>query len=308
MKKLIFAIAFITLFITYANLYGADRHLNFDCENWTGDRSTTPDYPFSSGYDTYCNYHTDTTEIVESYNGWTPKSGSWFYLRNDSSVPLDPPVDGITAGRVNDNGNIGFNGSSCSNNSLEMQNDITTGEIFIRFWARMEGFDEDIGGRCKWIRLYSDDTSSAGTTFMHLSTGEQNPRMYFYNSAEGYWLGETSGGLPNAYDGNWHQFSFYVNYNTGDIMGWYFENGGIETTDNAIKKWNQADGQTPGDGMIGNASRPNFFLIQANFSAAQPSQITYHAIDDLEIWDGMPDAVGTSDITPPSPPTGLTIN
>jgi hypothetical protein len=363
--------------------------LQYGFENWSGSADSTANYPFSSGYRAYCERHRNCSEVVSSYQDWTPRSGNYFFLRNDAPVlpntansgttttlvdtidnqeeqddvymdrpddfwngmpvlitcgnvseerivadwnaaartlswesPLPfpvtaactyvvgyrlvPEVTGIPRGSVNDNGYIGLNGDACSQNPLEIRTAITTGEIFIRFWARHNPGFANIPKAypgTKWIRL---ETDGEHDTFMHLSTDSTSPAMMFYNSAEGWQLGSRVT-LENAYDGNWHKYSFYVNFNTGVIRGWYdVEN---ETAANATKSWQTGDSTqgfpdgTPADGRIGTATRPEYFNIQGNFCAKQPTQITYHALDDIEVWDGMP--TGANDSTAPAAPQGL---
>jgi hypothetical protein len=99
------------------------------------------------------------------------------------------------------------------------------------------------GGRCKWIRVYSNG-DTYDTIYMHLSTSHgMSPIMYFYCGNEGNWLGDGVI-LPNAYDGNWHKFSFYINWNDGIIRGWYDVE--VETETNYTKEWIAPDGQIGG--------------------------------------------------------------
>lgn len=111
--------------------------------------------------------------------------------------------------------------------------------------------------------------------------------------------GEGSPSLTNAYDGNWHKFSFYVNWNTGTILGWYDEEN--ETVGNAIKSY------TSSNNALATGSDADDLVIHGNFSDDLPTEETYHAIDDIEIWDGMPTASSTSNITGSSLSPGCTI-
>ena len=288
MKRVILTTMILSILFVASNLFAAEKILDYGFEDWTGNMYTTPGYIFSSGYESYMVIHDNASDVVSSYNAnemgqtWTPHSGAYFLLQNDGSYALNPSVPGITAGTVNPHNNVGYNGTYGGQNPLVIESAITTGEIFIRFWARHNKGWRTVqdGGRCKWIRIYANTNAVDDTVYMHLSTSSSSPNMYFACSGEpGIWIG-TSFSCTNAYDGNWHKWSFYVNYNTGVILGWYdVEN---ETIENASKSYYASDGQ------LGNASRPNYLLIQCNFSAKQPTEETYHAIDDLEIWDGMP--------------------
>jgi len=273
---------------------------DYGFEDWTGDRATVPGYPFSSNYAQYCDAHDNAVEVVTGYNGWTPHSGSYFLIQNDSSdYVLSPSISGITQGTVQAYNQIGVDGNSCKNDDLIIEKDITTGEIFIRVWARFnKGFYSIAdGGRLKFFRVYAIGTSNS--SFIHLSTSDGvSPNMYIYNVDEGGWIDSAT--ATNAYDGNWHKFSFYINYNTGVIRGWYDID--IETAENATVEY------IANDGSLGTATGPSYMEIQGNFSAKYPTEITYHAIDDLEIWDGLP---GTDTTQPPvasiSPPSNFRI-
>jgi len=300
MKKINFLLLVIMfVFLLTINVaYSGQKIYEYGFENWTGDRYTTDSYPFSSTYVEYCQEHDNGSEVVMNYNGWLPHSGNYFFLRNDSpDYSLSPAVDGITAGDVNDVANIGLNGAACSTNPFEISSDINTGEIFIRFWARMSpGFQtiED-NGRMKWIRIYDNTGQSV---LMSLATGDGNDHsyMYLYTSADS-WVASAKF-IENAYDGNWHKYSMYVNFNTGMIKGWY--DTANEILDNSTIEW------TAGDGQIGSATAADHFIIQGNFSAKSPTEITYHALDDIEVWDGLPDS-GTVTIIPPHVDAPITI-
>jgi hypothetical protein len=275
-----FIIQLFLLFSIISTAY-AGQLLNYGFEDWNGSIQNTPQYIFSNAYSEYADRHQNASEVVTSYNGWTPHSGNYMWLQNDGGYSLSPSVSGITSGTVNAHNNIGYNGAYGGSNDLKISNDIQTGEIFIRFWARNNGGFGTIdgGGRCKWIRIYTNG-GTYDTVYMHLATSNgTNSTMYFYCGNEGSWLG---GGvaLPGAFDGNWHKYAMYVNWNNGTIRGWYDVSN--ETSSNATKEW------VAGDGRIGAGTRPDFFVIQGNFSAKSPTERTYHALDDVEVWDGMP--------------------
>ncbi|MEA1878762.1 MAG: hypothetical protein U9N86_18110, partial [Bacteroidota bacterium] len=314
MKKKIKFVAFGYIFAVFGLLAGvlgfggsaraAQQVMNYGYEDWDGSADTTPEYPWASGYNEYWTTHKNMTEVVESYESntggiWTPHSGNYFSLhRNSPDYALNPPVDGITSGAVNNNIYIGLSPFPSNPDYPEYGgpgrydcsfDQIETGEFFLRFWARHnKGFSTIEGsGNCKWI-VVGTDGGIYGTIYMHLTTFSTNPDMKFYCGDEGTWLG-SSVQCQNAYDGNWHKYSLYINFNTGVIRGWYdVEN---ETAENATKTW------TAPDGKIGNCTRATDIHIEGNFSAKQPTEVTYHALDDIEIWDGMPNQ---TDFTPPS--------
>jgi len=293
MKKKCFFFVIVLIHLSTLQVFGSQKLFEYGFENWTGDRNTTQNYPFSSSEITYCNEHTYSSEVVTSYGGILPHTGNYFFLQNDSPAhPLNPSVPGITIGEINANNNIGLNGSACSTADLNLS-DLTTGEIFVSFWAvTNKGFGSvSNGGRCKWIVM--SPVGTGGTVYMHLGTDKgADSVMYFYNGDEGYWLGSGIT-LKNANDGNWHKYSFYVSWNTGTVMGWYDVTS--ETVLNYTKSY------TAPDGTFGSGIGPHHFTIQNNFSAAAPTEMTYHAIDDIEIWDGMPNQEEPED-DPVGPP------
>ena len=305
MKKLLLILPILISFFLGPSSYGANKVLDYGFEDWGGTIDNTPLYLFSCS-DQVKSHHENATEVIQSYNAnemgqtWAPRSGSYFWIQNDSgSYSLDPSISGITSGTVNAYNIIGRNypEPAWGHNSFDLQAEITTGEIFIRFWARHNKGWRTVGagggGYCKWIRLEAVDSNGnaveSDTVYMHLSTSSISPGMLFFLDTTDQWVGNSCA-CTNAYDGNWHKYSFYVNYNTGVIYGWY--DIAKETPSNACKSYHHG-------GRIGNAAGPDYFWIQGNFSAKQPVEETYHALDDIEIWDGLP--IG------PNPPSNLVI-
>ncbi len=301
----------IILFFAYCRAE-AQQLLSYGFENYNGDKETS-DYIFTWG-DEYDDMHYEASEVISSYNAdemsqtWTPHTGSAFYIQNVSSgvYALSPSVSGITTGHVNAHNNIGYGGDSCypfdcdgNGSDLKIEDDITTGIIFIRLWARFnKGWDTiENGGRCKWVRVYSNG-DQYDTVYMHLQTGPgawPDSVMHFYCNHEGMWLG-TGVSIADVYDGNWHKFSFYVNWNNGTILGWYDIT--TETLSNYTKSWVAADG------AIGGGTAPWYVVLAGNFSGKQPTEETYFALDDVEIWDDIP--TGGDTIAPSV--SGATIN
>jgi len=287
MKRVILTTMILSILFVASNLFAAEKILDYGFEDWTGNMYTTPGYIFSSGYESYMVRHDNASDVVSSYNAnemgqtWIPHSGAYFLLQNDGSYALNPSVPGITAGTVNASNLVGYNGTYGGQNPLEFRSEITTGEIFIRLWARFNKGFSTIGGNCKWIFIGDKGGNLYDNIYMHFSTST-SPTMKFYCDTEGSWLG-SSVPLTNPFDGNWHKFSFYIDYNNGIIRGWYDVDN--ETAGNVTKSW------TAPDGHIGGTIGPNYMYIQGNFSAQQPKEETYHALDDIEVWDGMPTGI-----------------
>ena len=234
MKNIVRILIVLCVFLTGSNVLGATKVFEYGFEDWTGGMDTTPGYPFTSGYAGYMDQHAAGSEVITSYNAnemgqiWTAHSGSYFLIQNDSSsYALSPSVPGVTGGSVNLHNNVGYDGTYGGQSDFDLDEEITTGELFISFWARNNRGWRTIesGGRCKWIRVYANTHATNDTIYMHLSTGSVSPKMYFYCSGEaGAWIPSEAGPtLTNAYDGNWSSYAqdsarydgceyLYINY------------------------------------------------------------------------------------------------
>lgn len=261
--------------------------LNYGFEDWGGDVEKTENYIFTTSAQGYADHHTGATEVVQSYESWLPHSGSYFFLGNGSeTTQMNPAVPGISAGYggISPRNNIGLDEDYLGGNNFSIERDITNGEIFIRLWAR---FNEGFYGRFtstpypgfKWFRIHNNDPSNEADIFWSIACESRSPVGYIWQTSSGGSHG--SAVLPNAYDGNWHKFSMYVNFNTGIVRQWYdIEN---ETADNAILTWNNG-------GPIGAARKATYVNLKGNYAGNKfPQDEIYYAIDDIEIWDGMPD-------------------
>ena len=89
-----------------------------------------------------------------------------------------------------------------------------------------------------------------------------------------------SGSFPSFDNGHWHKCSMYVNYNTGFSAIWFDVE--VETLENATISYNYGPGGIPG------GPTPSPLVLMGNWSAHDPTENVYHAIDDIEIWDGIP--------------------
>lgn len=186
--KILSIIVFLMLFPTY--LFAGNLIWSYGWEDWGGTIATTPGYHSTNSSDEFCTDHKEATEAITTYSAnemsqtWLPKSGT-YYLMQDSSptYSMDPAVSGITLGHVNAHTHIGSEYSYCGGSTFNIADDITTGEIFIRVWARFnKGFYSIAGGgNMKWLRIYVDpDHNSDNTIFMHLTTKHGvSPTMLF---------------------------------------------------------------------------------------------------------------------------------
>ena len=245
-------------------------------------------YPFAQAAQVSCDAHEAATEVVTSYDAateanWTPRTGDYMFLQNDSRFIMDPTVPGITGTtdqNVNASNDIGRNGGFCDTSGpFDIGVSIPGDEIYISFYARLSGgWDDDIvnGGRCKWVKFETNDSSH--DIFWHLWTDNEGSELHYDN------VTRDTATLTDRTDGNWHKYSFYANLDTGRFTAWYDVE--TETFDNATM-----------DATLGAFGSSNTFdhaNIQANFSAQFPSAIMFHAIDDIEVWDGLPTSNGSS--------------
>ncbi|RLJ00663.1 MAG: hypothetical protein DRP06_01595 [Candidatus Aenigmatarchaeota archaeon] len=294
----------------------ACRVLNYAFEDWTGDAETTPGYPFTNGdYATYWNTHKLCTEVVSSYDAndmgqnWTAYSGNYYMLFDRSSTTeLDPAVTGISADSTNSRSNLAGGFSYGGLNKINLADAITTGEMFIRFQARFnKGHYGNFSGSpypgMKFIRIHNDDPENTANIFMSLNCNHGiNPLMYIWQTSSGGSHGSMT--IPDAYDGNWHKFSMYVDFNNGIVKQWYDIDE--ETLDNANQTWDN-------NGQFGVATQVTYISLNGNFAGKSPLDEIYSAIDDIEVWNMMPNQTA-SDTTPirsnPQPtgtlPTGTT--
>ena len=274
----------------------ACRVLSYGFEDWTGDAETSPEYPFTNSDQSYWDIHTACSEVVSSYDAndmnqtWTAYGGSNYLLFDRSSTTeLDPTVSGISATSVNSRSNLGAGLNFGGLNKLNFADAITTGEVFIRFWARFNkghygNFTSNPYPGMKFIRIHNDDPESTADIFMSLNCNQGvSPLMYIWQTSSGGSHGSMT--IPYAYDGNWHRFSMYVDFNNGIVKQWY--DVSEENLGNVNQTWDN-------NGQIGAATYVTYISLNGNFAAKYPLDEIYSAIDGIEIWDGMPNQTDTT--------------
>jgi len=273
---------FMLVVVLMSSIFGesvsaATKVFEYGFEDWEGSIVSTPSYPFSSNYNEYCDTHAAGTEVVNSYDGISPHGGPYFWLLNHGSVDLNPAVSGITAPVINPHDNLGGNFGNdyfnCGQGTWDSALSITTGEVFIRFWMATDGWENTITNtKLKLVRF----EQSGSDVIFYIS---QDKRFSIY--AEGsYHYGPVHTDID---DRTWHKFALYVNYDTGQTAIWY-DVDGDETWENAIYTWTDPDGEISG-GILS-----MLLVLISNWSAHNPIGEVWHALDDLEIWDGLPDS------------------
>jgi hypothetical protein len=260
--------------------------LDYGFEDWGGAIDSSPLYPFSTAYEEYCQIHESITEVVTSYDGIVAHEGSFFFVQNDAnSIPLDPAIEGITAGSVQGYNQMGVNGRRCGQNPFDI--DQVGSEFYAEWWAVIQG---DFPPRnrpypgCKWARLGSDGEFDQ-MLMMGLNSDDQH-QLYFSSVSEDCSHSELRNALrvtldPAPDDGQWHKYGFYVNFATGVMHAWYDEPN--PTFDNALITF-----VDPGGRFCGATRAQGAFSIQGNFSASYPQSEAWHALDGIRVYDSFP--------------------
>jgi hypothetical protein len=300
MKKLLVLLLFILILPALCS--ASTKLLDYGWEDWTGNANTTPGYIVSAEQESYWNDHLADSEVVSAYDptgsqtNLTSHSGSYFLLRNDSSCcNLDPAVAGITRGDENDHFNVGLNGQWGGGNTFDLDS-ITTGIYYVQFFFALNSnwvLSPSDRGDSKFIRWYTDG-SLTNNIYCHLS---YDGKLAIY--ANGSTRART-GVLSDINNWAWHKLAMMVNINTSTIYVWYDVT--TPTLANATLSWT---------GSLGVTDITDCFVIQGNFSGNNPASLLFHAIDDVEIWDGLPDVGGNvpptiSITTPASCPANTT--
>ncbi len=259
----------------------ANRVFAYGFEDWGGDVASTPLYPFRNASRAGFAVHEAATEPVTEYNGLSPRSGNYFLLmRHDATAAtMSPPVAGITQGDIYMQSVMG----SPTNYPYGGQNpfDITncsscneTGEIFIRWYTATSSYGGWSAYQLKVMRLV-DDYNRSGLLLLQNATGTLETRLsppreprFYDNVSVAEWT-----------NWSWHRISIYLNANTGQFAAWFdVEN---ETLENAS--------MGPGNAGTSYFTPPIRSLsFYDNWSSASPPGLILHAIDDIEIWDGLP--------------------
>jgi hypothetical protein len=292
----------LIILIATQYVFSQTKLIDYGFEDFTGNVETTPGYLFTSSAATYWNDHIQSTEVVSSCNGLTAHTGNYYLHQNFYSGAIDPCL-GSTPSSVNDHGNVGFNGSYPTTgigDNTDFQYDITTDVLVVRFYLRTQGNWAAVnpGGKCKFTRTYG--TGGAGdnsSLITHYDVSDNRLQIYDPSSLS-YGSGVV---LPTSlYNGQWHAFALRIvinnhNNSTGNITAsvWWddYEMAGnpILTRTVTCPSW-------------GNAFR--YFDFWQNWSATYPSGSMGIDVDDIEVWDGMPN---TNPDPPPSQVQGIQV-
>ncbi len=308
-----FFIVVCFLIISTGYSFAGDKLISYGFEDWTGDASTTPGYVFSTDDSGRWLDHTNGTEIVTSCGGKGPHSGTYFYHMNWYTGEVDSCL-GTSPTTTNARNNTGLNSyfPSDPKNNVDFDTAVVSNVGVARFYFRTTGnwktqINTNGGnmGYLKFFRWYGGAAGGdAASALVHLLARDSNDTRYkIYDPSNATWESFYSG--IDLYDGNWHVCAVRVvrNNDTG------------ATGNITISVW-WDDYEMQGDPNGGRtitapsfADHFNYLALFNNWSATYPTSSIGIDMDDLEVWDGMPDSSSTVDnhpsitIAPPSTST-----
>ena len=143
-----------------------------------------------------------------------------------------------------------------------------TDELYVSFWMRYPTFvRNDSMENLKVFYPHWDGAKS----YVHFTLSDSDT-IYYSAMAEGSVL--TAGNwleCPKQTDGKWHHYEFYINFNEGVSRFWY-------------------DGALKVDDAFGTGIWTSnlYSIIAPSIDAEEPGKFS-RQVDDLEIWDGMPE-------------------
>ena len=156
-----------------------------------------------------------------------------------------------------------------------MPNPWPSDEMYVSFWMRYPSYTEtDDMENFKVFYPHWDGTSS----YVHYSMSSDDT-IYYSACAQGEMVSISNWlSCPNQTDGVWHHYEFYVKFSTGVSRFWY---DGVLKVDHeyGAEQWTNA----------------MYYISAPSIDAEEPGTFS-RQVDDLEVWDGMPD-----EEDPPSP-------
>lgn len=286
MKRFTIILSGMFLLSISLQAYGAEKLLNYGFEDWTGNAETTPGYIFGTNYADYWSLHKSATEVVSSSGMWKPHSGNKFFYRQHYSGVNDATLGG-GVGTINDHGNMGGSFSYGHNSSFRCNQ--LGKKIFIKFWFILNsGYLDFTAYACKFLRIYTDTDA----IYAHIG-GNGNIYIINWDDAGLYHFGSPiswPGGNP-INDGEWHSFAMYIDLtgnenHRGTVKIW------LDSDHNSNPTWQASDRHYM------SATRFDHICLQQNFSAQNPVRSTVVGLDDIEIWNDMPDSTQIPDDEP----------
>ena len=250
------------------------------------------------------------------------------YSANFDDQTIPPPPTGdikiygrnweeLSLGGYSFGGGRGGTGYSFGSGSYHMPhycwnfyNEWYTGEIYVSFWMRYPRVNVQYGNEN--LKIFYPRWG--GT----LTPNGYNISSYVHWAAYGtgsvyYGAMNSGGGLtssnyistPGHWDTGWHRYEFYTNFDEGIHKFWYDRPVGNWEDSPYLKHSDNFPNDNP---QIWNAAPWTRYIHYMNFGsidAEQTSDFT-RFIDDIEVWDGMPDS-DSQKYCPDSMPEGMFI-
>ncbi len=310
MKKLIGIILLGVMLLVFTGnyAYSGTRIINYGFEDWAGfnaNNSPAPGYIYStSDADTYWYQHRTSTIVIR--DPAKAYEGNYYQHRQFNTTQYDP-VLGRTATTVNHRGNIGLNsiypsGSKCT---ATLRNDIKSDTMTQRFYFRTTNEWKNQTSVTGYLKFVVAHGSPSGTAYIHLSRTDSNDTtLYVYNGAGSPYYYSFKAGT-DLMDGRWHCI----------VVVWK-----VLSTNNLnarvwVDDWNMSGSPRKNQNCTaegGTFNSFNYASIGINWSGTYPSTLMGLDLDQIEIWDGIPNADQASGDDPVesdslNPPTGLMV-
>jgi len=286
----------ILLFLPVVTIAG-ELKFKYGFEDWTGDAATTPNYFSSTAYSTYWEHHILSTEVVHSGNpncsSRMAQEGSYYFHQNFFTGAEDSCL-GTTPAEINPHTNIGVNLQNPPNpkSNLDLETDILTGEMVIRFYFRTtDNWPNAVTNSMKFIRVYGDDTVSSMILISDDGSSFDITDHPYPNNSSPSWIDYHNifTAPINWNDGEWHSVSLFIK-----IL-----NGNNEAPNVLLKVWWDnwdMEGEPDGSASVyqpGYGDDFNHICLFVNWGNTFPDSSMGIDMDNIEIWDGMPEDTTT---------------
>lgn len=301
-----FLISSILVLFVVSNAMSATQMLSYGFEDWSGDATTTSGYIFGSNASGYWDQHVNVTHVVESCTvggvSWTPKTGSYFWYTNAYEGESDSCLN--HAGHVGTYAQFGMGPATYGNNPDFHYGDTINyasgdRELYAKFDVRIDPNYKTVswvyssGSACvqsaAHLKLFRTYTRTDGTDGGILYLSYDN-KLGFCFTGEVSWSRNVDLVVDHdidLIDGEWHTVEVYLKLQDTAGEGY----GTVQTWVDGEQIHNSAD--LPMD------ATDNDFVysyLMNNFSSCYPTGHMSMAVDNIEIWDGIP----TEDTTAPT--------
>jgi hypothetical protein len=163
-------------------------------------------------------------------------------------------------------------------------------EIYTSFWMKFANYTKTADyENFKTMRPWLGDQGA-----MEFVASAAGSHVFAVYADDGTILTSTQHvATPGSFDGNWHHYEIWFKFSTGHWKIWY----------DGVLRMDKAYGPGKWSGQI-------YYWTLGSIDATAQG-VFMRQFDDFEVWDGMPEAGGTTDSTPPyvdnfSPADGAT--